>query len=376
MRWFNTLAWRIRGFFWQSRLDRDLDDELRTHIEMLVDENVRQGMTIEEARRAAMRSFGGVTQTKEAYRDQRGLPMLETVIQDLRYGLRILRKHPGFTVVAVLTLALGIGANTAMFSVLDAVMIQTLPVRSADQLLMLKWTARGFPSVIEDLEGNSLKGPNGDGIMGEAFSYPSYESLRAQNTVFSDVVAFCSNLDNVNAQFNGRAESAVSQPVSGNYFSGLGVDAYSGRAILALDRRWARGLLCAGATSDERRSDGCASIRINDLYGRPSKPLRLGGSLRLCAKRVDHPGGICLQKSDSHWFRCLDMTSSYETVFSRPALYASHRFRASSAQIRSISGSGLSRSVSIDSTSRTLSTSASDLISCSILSAVVDIRSK
>ena len=226
---------RIRALFSQNRLDRDLDEELSAHLDMLVDENVRRGMTIEEARRAASRSFGGVTQIKEAYRDQRGLPIVETFIQDVRYGFRMLRKNPGFTAVAVLTLALGIGANTAMFSVLDAVMIQTLPVRAADQLLMLKWTAKGFPSMIEDLEGNSLNNANGEGIISESLSYPAYENLRTKNTVFSDVVAFSSNLSDFNVQFNGKADSALIEPVSGNYFNGLGVQTYLGRAILPSD---------------------------------------------------------------------------------------------------------------------------------------------
>ena len=123
-----VLISRLKGLFAGQQKDEELNEELQAHLEMLVDENRRKGMAEDEARRAARVHFGGIAQTAEAYREGRGLHFVQTFLQDLRYAFRMLRRAPGFAAVVVISLALGIGANTAIFSAIDAVMLRMLPV--------------------------------------------------------------------------------------------------------------------------------------------------------------------------------------------------------------------------------------------------------
>jgi len=142
MNWLRIFSKRFLAMFRKQRLEEQLDAEVRSHLEMLTDENLEKGMSPEEARRSALRSFGWVDRMKETYREQRGLPRLETVFQDLHYGLRMLAKSPIFTAVAVLTLGFGIGLNTTLFSVVNAVALKPVPVRDSSRIVRLeRWYA-------------------------------------------------------------------------------------------------------------------------------------------------------------------------------------------------------------------------------------------
>jgi len=142
MRRMRTLGSRLLGFFLRDRREQGLDDELQSHLGLLAEENIRRGMSPDEARCAARREFGGVEQTKESYREQRGLPFLDALWQDLRFAVRILAKKPGFTTIAIATLAVGIGANTAIFSVVHSVLLQALPYPDSKRLTVV-WSIFG-----------------------------------------------------------------------------------------------------------------------------------------------------------------------------------------------------------------------------------------
>src|ERR1700723_3754777 len=156
---------RCAAVFKRQDLDKELDEELEGHIEMATEENRARGMNEEAARTAALRDFGGATQAKEAYRTQRALPFLGTLAQDIRFAWRQLRRSPGFTVTAVLTLALGIGGNTAVFSIVNGVLLNPLPFPDSEQLVGLHESKPNF-------ENGSI-------------SYPNFLDWRKNNHSFS-----------------------------------------------------------------------------------------------------------------------------------------------------------------------------------------------
>src|SRR3989475_2218065 len=134
--WLYTIPLRLRSLFRWAQADQELDDELRDSLERKTEEYVAQGMTQEEAHRRARLDLGGIEQTKEKCRAARRVNWIQDLVQDLRFGLRTLRKSPGFTAVVVVTLALGIGANTAIFTLINALRMRTLPVQKPDELVL------------------------------------------------------------------------------------------------------------------------------------------------------------------------------------------------------------------------------------------------
>jgi predicted permease len=233
MRSWGTWTRRIASLFRRRRLNDELNAEVGFHLDMLTRDNVAAGMEAEEARRAALRSLGGgggVERMKESYRAQRGVPALESLSQDLRYAVRMLRKSPGFTAVALLSLAFGIGTNCAIFSVVDALLLKSLPVAGAEQLVILQHSAA------TDTEPHEL------------FTYRAFEQLRQASDVVAGVFALTRQFTSVVKPLGGpdlaaqpggassdgeTTEKATTQLVSGNFFSVLGASAAVGRTFAA-----------------------------------------------------------------------------------------------------------------------------------------------
>ena len=236
MTWLRVLLARCAGFFTQKKADRELNDEIHAHLDLLEEENRRKGMTGAEARNAALREFGGVAQMRETYRETGGIRLLESFFQDVRYGARMLRRNPGFAVTVVLLLALGIGANSAIFSGIDAIMLRLLPVKDPQQLVLLEWLAKGFPNAfMNDYEGGGGKDEASGLDKNYSFNYQTYLEIRDRNQSFSDTFAEAGNKGEVNIGLHGRAEVAGLNAVSGNFFQALRVQAVLGRTLLPSD---------------------------------------------------------------------------------------------------------------------------------------------
>ncbi|HEX8459368.1 MAG TPA: ABC transporter permease [Pyrinomonadaceae bacterium] len=212
VRQLRALIVRLGHTFGRKAQGRELAEELESHLQLHIEDNVRAGLTPQEARRQALIKLGGIEQTKELYRRQWGLPGIESFIQDARFGTRMLLKNPGFTVVSVIALALGIGANSAIFSVVNTVLLRPLPYPDPDQLVMV-WE--------DDTKG---------GYPRDTPAAANYIDWRDQNGVFEGMAAVAEQ--NFNLTGKGEPERLEGRRVSTNLFSLLGVEPRVGRAFL------------------------------------------------------------------------------------------------------------------------------------------------
>src|SRR5579872_4935763 len=217
--------WSRTKYFFAGKRRREVDEEIQFHLEREAEENRLRGMTPEEARWRAANAFGGRERAREQAREQRPIWTLESLWRDLRYGARGLARNPMFTAVAVLTLALAIGANTTIFSMLDQALMQALPVKDPGQLVVLSFSG--------SVQGHSESHGGDSPGHAHSFSYPMYKDLRDKNTVFSGLIG--SAPASVGLTWNNRAERASAEMVSGNYFNVLGVQAAVGHVFVAGD---------------------------------------------------------------------------------------------------------------------------------------------
>ena len=210
---FSDLLFRLRALFRRGAMEFEMDEELRSHFENQVEKLVASGLSREEALRRARVGFGGYEQLKEECRDARGVNLIETVLHDVRYALRMLRGSPSFTAVAILTLALGIGANTAIFSVVDSVLLRPLPYRDPAGLVML-WE-----------QSSQHKNPH------NTVSPPDFLDWQSRNNVFTEMASIFD--EHANYTGNGLPQEVVLQDVSANFFSVLGVTPILGTGFTA-----------------------------------------------------------------------------------------------------------------------------------------------
>ena len=213
MKWFNILVARLRALFRRDAVLHDIEEELRTHLEMEIEANRESGMTPEAARLSATKNFGNVASVRDLAYEVRGGGFMESLWQDFRFSGRMLFKHPGFTLIAVLTLGLGIGANTAIFSIVNAVLLRPFPYHAPERLVTL-----------------------GEFVPRGTVSYPNFVDWRAQSTVFDSVSAVRSN-ESYNFTGDGEPERVQGRLVSAGFFSLLGMTPVLGRDFVNEDDR-------------------------------------------------------------------------------------------------------------------------------------------
>jgi predicted permease len=221
---------RLRYYARRRRFDRELEAEMRFHLEMKTTERIAAGLSPQDAYRATRLQFGNAVLLQERSREMWTFRWIEELTRDLHYSVRMIRKNPGLAAVVVSSLALAIGANTAIFSLVDAVLLKPLPVRNPNELVLLGWAARR-PTPAHSVSGSMRIDPDTGERTCTSFSSIAFQRMRDQNQSLAELFAFAPIYSNLNLSVDGRADVATGQLVSGNYYRGLGVPALLGRTI-------------------------------------------------------------------------------------------------------------------------------------------------
>ncbi len=222
----------LRKLIWLARREQkeaELQEELQFHLDEETDERIADGLPVHEARHAARRDFGNLSIVREDMRAAWTWTLLEQLAQDLRYGVRMLTANKTFSAMAILSLALGIGANTAIFSFMDAMLMRSLPVPDPASLVTLAWHTNRQEMHGSNRHDDSYMDPNG-GFVGGIFGYPAFELFQRDTSVFTTVFGY-QGAGDLHVEVRGQAQIANGEYVSGNYFSSLGVSAAAGRLI-------------------------------------------------------------------------------------------------------------------------------------------------
>jgi predicted permease len=245
----------------RKRMMEHFDQDIRDYIERETQDNIEHGMSPEEARYAALRKFGNVTRVREETREVWSFVWLEELWHDVRYGLRMLARSRGLTAVVLLSLALGIGANTAIFSLIDAVLLKALPVGNPQELVLLNWSSRGWAEgIMGNIAGDMYEDKVGR-MTSTSFAYAVYDHMRTHSQVLSSVLAMAGNDSRLNLTYQGETGRADGELVSGTFFPTLGVEPILGRAITPDDDRFGAGPVAVISYGYwERRFGGDASV--------------------------------------------------------------------------------------------------------------------
>jgi predicted permease len=264
----------LKRFFRRTRKDEELSREIDSHLAHEIDDNLARGKSPEEARRQAYLKLGNPLRIRDVVWETNRIAWVEDTWRDFRYAARTLAKSPGFTMVAALVMALGIGANTAIYSFLDSLLLRSLPVSDPASLVVLNWHAKDFrgDSVMQSMSGSTYDDPK-QGSTGGIFPYPAFEVFQQNDAFFTDVFAYCHTREvrTMNVTINGQTEIASGELVSGRYFQGLAIRPASGRLIIPDDdRAGAAAVAVVSHAFSEKHFGGAASaagqsILINNL---------------------------------------------------------------------------------------------------------------